>query len=130
MKKTVILITFCALLLLAASLISRWYYSPKILASTPNHIAKFFGLPSEVVSDFIVMDELLSQGQTCFSFGERVYWLKFNNPQSLREYMIESGAENIDSTLILIKELGNYHGELNLKSNNTAILVYKEINPE
>lgn len=127
MKRTLFFFVLIGCILL----FSYWYNSPKHLASSPDNIDRFFDIPSEVVNNYHVVDKMFSQGKTCFAFGKQGYCIKVRNNSALGMAMMKVGATETDSTWVLEKMRGNYHGRLSVsKRDNLASLIYTELNEE
>lgn len=125
---------FSFALFLAISGIGIWHFQsyvyPQFLTASDTRIFTYFNLKIIPVK---LVDQLYSQGEDVFAFGEKVYYLGGLNEKhinSLRRDMIEKGGVETDDNVCLIKKRHNILGEFKLyrsKAPYQVIVSYKEI---
>ena len=106
-----------------------WYY-PTFLTTSYDRCYTYFNLDNIPI---ISIDELYSQGEDVFAFGEKVYFLGGLNEvdvTNLHRNMIENGGVEAADNISLIKKRHNVTGVFKLYMNDTpyqVIVSYKEV---
>ena len=102
-----------------SSFLSELY--PRFLTSSYMRCFTFFSLDNVPL---VLVDELYSQGEDVFAFGEKIYfWGGLNEEQltTLSRYMIEKGGIETNGDICLVKKRHEIVGKFKLSKDPPSI---------
>lgn len=131
LKNKILIFNIIAILTTCSAICySVYLYYPTFLTTSYDRCCTYFNLDNVPL---VLVDDLYSQGEDVFAFGEKVYFLGGLNDSdltSLHRNMIENGAVEATNNICLIKKRHNVIGVFKLYMNNSpyqVIVSYKKL---